>query len=402
MFESNARASEALDKIRQVQTEAEASQLLRYFHGGAIIEDSVLTFLDKNSSGEYFLKGYTMPIPKELVQRMADYSDKGLPVDSLINFWMLCMDNPDERARMDLFKFADQYNFPITPYGYFVGYKSVYRLKDARNVIDEDDRERIFRASVLGTGKRFNEIVDTEIGRNMLLAGWNLVQLCLKDEEDDLMRDPVFLFVPTQVNDIDWEDYVFEEVKKVDSELFAELQAADDFSVQDIYSTKDAVDAYVNIDGADDSDETFTDIHTRTFSIKLGEPVKMERHLCDSNPDRTCSSGLHIGAPGYVKDFGYGNKAIIACLVNPAHVVAVPIDYSFMKMRVCEYFPYAISEFDKAENLTEIDTQFYEADYLGYEKEELQKRLAQWERKELSFENQQVASVIRERLLIIE
>jgi len=47
---------------------------------------------------------------------------------------------------------------------------------------------------------------------------------------------------------------------------------------------------------------------------------------------------LHVCADEYLQ--GYANHSEARTLVvevNPAHVVAVPYDYNFAKMRVCEY-----------------------------------------------------------------
>ena len=56
--------------------------------------------------------------------------------------------------------------------------------------------------------------------------------------------------------------------------------------------------------GGDVDAPEFTDWHGGSTQIRLGSPVSMPRSSCDSNPNNTCSSGLHVGAPGYVKGFG--------------------------------------------------------------------------------------------------
>jgi hypothetical protein len=80
---------------------------------------------------------------------------------------------------------------------------------------------------------------------------------------------------------------------------------------------------------------TFTDAHTKTFKIKINELVTMDRALCDADPNQDCSKGLHVASYSYMRS-SFGNTTI-AVLVNPADVVAVPYDYNFAKMRVCEY-----------------------------------------------------------------
>jgi hypothetical protein len=71
------------------------------------------------------------------------------------------------------------------------------------------------------------------------------------------------------------------------------------------------------------------------FNNNIGETVEMPRDEVDTDPNRTCSNGLHVGAPDYVRDFYSG--IIVKCSVNPMDVVAVPVDYNNTKMRVCKY-----------------------------------------------------------------
>lgn len=80
----------------------------------------------------------------------------------------------------------------------------------------------------------------------------------------------------------------------------------------------------------------FKDHHTKTMDNSIGKVVTMPRTLVDDNPNQTCSSGLHVAAYGYAKDFG-SNSRIVLVEVNPTDVVSVPTDYSGMKMRTCKF-----------------------------------------------------------------
>jgi hypothetical protein len=80
------------------------------------------------------------------------------------------------------------------------------------------------------------------------------------------------------------------------------------------------------------------DLHTGTMDNSLGKVVKMDRSKVDDDPQHTCSSGLHVCADEYLKGYATGeNNRTLVVEVNPANVVAVPYDYNFSKMRVCEY-----------------------------------------------------------------
>lgn len=84
--------------------------------------------------------------------------------------------------------------------------------------------------------------------------------------------------------------------------------------------------------------KNWKDIHSGTFDNSIGTVVKMDRARVDDDPKHTCSSGLHICADKYLQHFAdASNSRTVVVEVNPAHVVAVPYDYDFAKMRVCEY-----------------------------------------------------------------
>lgn len=85
----------------------------------------------------------------------------------------------------------------------------------------------------------------------------------------------------------------------------------------------------------------YTDSHTRTKTIKLGEVYREDEDKIDLNNQRDCSSGLHVGS----KSFGFGsfgNVGVIA-LVNPSKVRSVPVSDAH-KMRVSEMFIAGVAE----------------------------------------------------------
>ena len=79
---------------------------------------------------------------------------------------------------------------------------------------------------------------------------------------------------------------------------------------------------YRNVDTTN-KEGIYTDHHSHTFRIKIGEMVTMSRKNCDCDSSVSCSRGLHIGGKGWLKQNYYGNTGL-ACLINPADVVAVP------------------------------------------------------------------------------
>lgn len=98
-----------------------------------------------------------------------------------------------------------------------------------------------------------------------------------------------------------------------------------------------------NVDTTSDKD-VYTDRHTKTMRIRMGEVVSLSRESCDSNQNNTCSSGLHVASKDWLstQGAGYFGSVRVVAMVNPMHVVAVPPKDSYGKMRVCEYMPVTV------------------------------------------------------------
>lgn len=108
-------------------------------------------------------------------------------------------------------------------------------------------------------------------------------------------------------------------------------------------SLQECYDALIN--NALDATPVYTDVHSHTFRIKLGQPVSMPRSECDADQEHSCSKGLHVGARGWLEQNYYGEQGLLV-LVNPSNVVAVPTIDDYGKMRCCEYLPCALINYD--------------------------------------------------------
>jgi hypothetical protein len=96
--------------------------------------------------------------------------------------------------------------------------------------------------------------------------------------------------------------------------------------------------------------DDFKDVHTGTFDNSPGLIVEMPREAVDDNPNQTCSRGLHLANWEYASNFYVGGK-MLECEVDPADVVAVPVDYNQAKMRVCKYKVIGIVDQERSEPL---------------------------------------------------
>lgn len=78
------------------------------------------------------LKGFeSIPMPKLLTDKIKEFSDRGVSIQFLINFWYKCLANPNHIARTKLFDYLVGQNIIITESGNFVTYRMV---KDCTNV----------------------------------------------------------------------------------------------------------------------------------------------------------------------------------------------------------------------------------------------------------------------------
>jgi hypothetical protein len=82
----------------------------------------------------------------------------------------------------------------------------------------------------------------------------------------------------------------------------------------------------------------YMDIHSGTFSNKIGDVCEMPRNRVCDDSERTCSSGLHFCSIAYLPHFSDsdgGHTMIVK--INPADVVSIPKDYNNTKGRACKY-----------------------------------------------------------------
>jgi hypothetical protein len=113
--------------------------------------------------------------------------------------------------------------------------------------------------------------------------------------------------------------------------------------------------AYRNVASTEDPN-VFTDFHSHTFKIRMGEMVTQDRSLCDHNHDVTCSKGLHLGAYSWLTQNYFGDTGMV-CLCNPVDVIAVPKLDNYGKLRTCAYLPIDFCSFDENGNVIPYDKQ---------------------------------------------
>lgn len=298
-----------------IALENEIAKINTIIHAGIVEEDG---------RGNYYLKGYRdVQMPEALALQIIEYAENDYPIDALVNFWKLCMANPNTQARDDFFDYVKEYGVTITDSGYAMLYKSVAREHEV------DD-----------------ELVNFVSGQYHKIKRWKKA--------------------PSKYVVIENDEGAYELISLYDEE-------EPENHLGDLQALHDDLDQLI-----EDTDAHYTPHHTGGDygnKIQIGVPVTMPREECDPDINRGCSVGLHVGHRSYVKNFNFGNKKLIlACLVNPMNVVALPT-HDNSKMRTCEYYPYAVIAVGD-EEWQEEESSYFEEDYCDYESEHIDEILA--------------------------
>lgn len=312
-------------------------------------------------NGEVYLAGFNTPIPDTLVDIIKEYHVNNFPLQPILNFWKLLMINPDIRVRTSLFKFISKHDFVLTDKGYMLVYKAVYRKSD---FTEEEVAPEVKLA------ENFIEFISTK-----------------------------YLYVKSQWKCSPNKYVVYktaEGVHEITKATTAESWNEKEKGIEILGKLGDLYSALVTADNKKADEEQipakvqYTDMYSRTMTIELGVPAQKLRSECNGDPEIKCSYGLHVGATKYVENYAtQGKSVILACLVNPANVVAVP-KYDNSKMRVCEYFPFAVANYENG-RIEIVEQKYFEEDYASFEQKELEEMVAKVRANELPIESAQKA-----------
>jgi hypothetical protein len=79
----------------------------------------------------------------------------------------------------------------------------------------------------------------------------------------------------------------------------------------------------------------------RTTGLKtlnnIGATPTMARNEVNDDPTVGCSYGYHVGSLNYASNFGGQGSRLLICRIDPAHVVSVPHDCEYQKIRTSQY-----------------------------------------------------------------
>lgn len=279
--------------------------------------------LEKDASETYFLKGFNHPIPDLLVETFNEYIENNYPIDAILNFWKLLMLNPDKKVRDGLFTFLSNYKFAITDNGYFIGYKVVQIHSQGisdKALINFVNEKFAKLKSWKKSPKNFNVIYDVEAKKYLAFP---------LDSEHEINDNLCFV--------------------------------------------GNLADLHESIINKTDKSIVYTDRYNQTTRIIIGKPVAKDRRF-ESHEVECSDNGLHIGSTTYVERFYNSGNVVLMVLINPAHVIHIPVGES-TKMRTAEYYPYAVVEKLGERKFKVLEQPYFETDYANYEKERLESDL---------------------------
>ena len=95
---------------------------------------------------------------------------------------------------------------------------------------------------------------------------------------------------------------------------------------------------FVDLMGRTVTDGDYVDKYTgKSYRNNIGDHNTMPRRKVQDDPNIGCGEGLHIGTYDYAHNWAGSNGAVILVKFSPEHIVSVPSDHSFEKLRVCDY-----------------------------------------------------------------
>ena len=102
-------------------------------------------------------------------------------------------------------------------------------------------------------------------------------------------------------------------------------------------------DLYINLPS--DKENRFTDAYSRTFDIRIGQPVSMKPEECSWSTADCAEKGLHFA--GYTSPYVLCGDTTVFTLHNPMKVVGI----GSVKGRCYEYLPFMVTTVQEADEI---------------------------------------------------
>lgn len=202
-------------------------------------------------------------------------------------------------------------------------------------------KDKVFNSSF--TSQEIEELLQLESIKKSLIA-WGKGKLRIDSAQVTYNNEPVPSSVEHFLVDSFKSSDNFEEFVKPWEKFLTKLSETQSMEVyNNIHNFLMHNDLKLNEDGdilaykAVTSD--FKDLYTKKIDNSVGTVVTEDRRKISSNPEHTCSFGLHACSLNYLVESNYApyGSNLVEIAVDVRDIVCVPTDYLGTKIRVCKY-----------------------------------------------------------------
>ena len=259
---------------------------------------------------------------------------------ALKRFFMWCCLNPRAEVANDLYDFLNKNSFRITKQGFFVALRNVVTLRGGVELVQ-------FVSNAYNKVKAVWKKSPDKYTVFLENCEYKLVH------EDDLYETELVECQDCDGQGIDWscendEDSVCE---------FCDGVGQCDNMNQINHGEKIGNLTELYLDLPNRHENRFTDAHTRTFDIRVGQVVNMPPQECNWSTADCAHAGLHFTADE-INYVGCGDQSVLI-LINPMKVVGI----GEAKGRCYEYLPImTVSREESTEILHDLDFDTLELD----------------------------------------
>ena len=270
--------------------------------------------------GSVYVKGINRSLPPLLVEEFLLVISRHNPLvaldaddnfTALYNFWMWCCLNPRAEVADKLFNFLKKNSFKITKQGFFTALRNVVTIHGGTEFVQfisesynkvkavwkkSPDKYTVFLDNGEYKIVHIDDLYDEE---------WVECGYCYDEECDDDDCE-----CPTCHGEGGYDDIV----EKENGEKIGNL-----------------TELYLDLPNREEN--RFTDAHTQTFDIRIGQVVHMDPDKCRWNTDDCGAEGLHFTSDE-IHYVGCGDQSVLV-LINPMKVVGI----GESKGRCWEYLP---------------------------------------------------------------
>ena len=275
------------------------------------------------------LAGTGRTMPQLLVEKFIELVDmydidpfNAVTVDeeyqALKRFFMWCCLNPRAEVANDLYEFLNKNSFRITKQGFFVALRNIVTVHGGTELVQ------------------------------FVSNAYNKVKAVWKKSPDGYT---VFL-ENGEYKLVHYSD-LYETIEEYDEET--EESYEDEIAINHGENIGGLTELYLDLPNRHEN--RFTDAHTRTFDIRVGQVVNMPPQECNWSTADCAHAGLHFTADE-INYVGCGDQSVLI-LINPMKVVGI----GEAKGRCYEYLPImTVSREESTEILHDLDFDTLELD----------------------------------------